>query len=353
MQCTSDAGHKVEPLLPGSRRPPIESLTGLRFLAALYVVLYHTHARVAKAHRLLHVRGLLFLRHGYLAVTLFFILSGFVLTYNYADRWTQSSFPKFFRARLARIYPVYVLALLCQVHFYWKHATFLKTAAVLLMVQSWTVMPSDFPGAWNFPAWTLSIEIFFYLCFPFLLFTLRRIRRRTLALWITCLVSVALGGAQAALAGRVSWFTVHIPLPLLRLPEFYLGMLLVDYSPKKTPIGRWPMIATLVATFALLALNTHRFVLLIIFPFGALIWLLANRPSLLRRVLESKLFVLLGAASYAIYLLQDPVSRWLNLWNVSNPGVLAGSFLYICVLTVVGIAVFFWFEQPMRWWIRR
>jgi peptidoglycan/LPS O-acetylase OafA/YrhL len=295
---------------------------------------------------------LLFLGHGYLAVSLFFILSGFVLTYNYGELSSRTPFFTFIRARLARLYPVYALALLLQLPIYWASATLGKTLAVVFLVQSWTVTPSEFPSAWNYPAWTLSIEMFFYLCFPFLLQSLRKIRSKTSALWITCLISLAVSGAQAACAGRLSWFTTHVPLPLLRLPEFCLGMLLVDYSPKKSFAGRLPMIVCITAIALLLALNLHRFVTLIIVPFAALIWLLANRPGLLQRTLGSKPMVLLGGSSYAIYLLQEPLRRLFAIWIGAQFGIFTSSLIYLVGLTLTGIIVFLLFEEPVRHWIR-
>jgi peptidoglycan/LPS O-acetylase OafA/YrhL len=86
-------------------------LTGLRFFAALYVVLFHQETTFAAGHHFSKPL-LTFLGHGYLAVSLFFVLSGFVLTYNYADRWSETRFSKFLLSRFARIYPVYALTLL-------------------------------------------------------------------------------------------------------------------------------------------------------------------------------------------------------------------------------------------------
>jgi peptidoglycan/LPS O-acetylase OafA/YrhL len=333
------------------RRPHIDSLTGLRFFAALYVVLFHNQIALATKH---HASKALatFLGHGYLAVSFFFVLSGFVLTYNYGDRWRETSFRNFIVARFARIYPVYVLALILQLP-YWHAATVRSTLAVIFMVQSWTVMPSELPAAWNYPAWTLSIEWFFYLCFPLLLRGVEKVKNKTAALWITCFISIAVGGVQVAIGGRVSWFTSHIPMPLLRLPEFYLGMQLAQYQPKRAFSVRMPLLISVVATLLLLVLNTHRFVTLIIVPFAAIIWLLANKYSPLRQALESKVLVLLGGASYAIYLLQDPTRHWLEAWARHQLEVIVATFLYIPVLILVGICVFVGFEEPTRRWIRK
>ena len=102
-------------------------------------------------------------------------------------------------------------------------------------------------------------------------------------------------------------------MPLFRLPEFLLGMLLALYQPKKASSGRLALWLSFAAMTLLLVLNTHRFVTLIIVPFAALLWLMANRQSRLRESLESKLLVLLGGASYSIYLLQEPVLAWLRV----------------------------------------
>jgi hypothetical protein len=91
----------------------IDSLTSLRFFAAVYVVLFHTETAVLIRHHAAKP-WITFAGHGYLAVSFFFILSGFLLTWTYADRRYAGSFKPFLLARFARIYPVYLLALLIQ-----------------------------------------------------------------------------------------------------------------------------------------------------------------------------------------------------------------------------------------------
>jgi peptidoglycan/LPS O-acetylase OafA/YrhL len=248
---------------------------------------------------------------------------------------------------------VYVLALFLQLRFYWPKATALSTLAVIFMVQSWTVMPSHLPGAWNYPAWTLSVEWFFYICFPVLLRCLAKIENRASTLWITCLLSILVGGVQIAIGGRVSWLAMHIPMPMLRLPEFFLGMLLARYAPKRSFSGPMPLLISITLALLLLVLNTHRFVTLIIIPFAAIIWLLANEHSSLRQILGSKPLVLLGSGSYAIYLLQDPMQRWLVALAGPQLGELATALLYIPVLIATGILIFARFEQPARYRIRQ
>lgn len=333
----------------------IESLTSLRFFAAIYVVLFHIYLHDSAPES--KSTGAQFLSHGYLAVSFFFILSGFVLTWNYADRWTTKSYPGFLLARFARIYPVYLLALVIQIPFYEPHFHPWSAVAVLCMVQSWTTLPSQLPSAWNYPAWTLSVEWFFYLCFPLLLFALTKVKRRKTLILIIVMVSLAIAGPQAAIGGRLSWFTRHIPLPVMRLPEFLLGMLLAMSVPRAQPSSQRRVnqtaFALLVVTALLLTLNIHRFVLLVECTFAALLWLMAFRQSLLKRWLESRPLVLLGGASYAIYILQDPIHNWLDRWNAAYfHWPYMDVFVFPSLLVVLSILVFRYYEQPARRKIR-
>ena len=137
-------------------------------MAAFYVVLFHGLPWLRQ--KFVVPRALeTFLGNGYLAVTLFFILSGFILAYTYDGQIDgKTNRLHFWEARFARIYPVYFLSLMLA--FWFERGLSLGTRlAVLGMVQAWDPRAPQLTGAWNYPAWTLSVEAFFYLCFPFLL----------------------------------------------------------------------------------------------------------------------------------------------------------------------------------------
>ena len=153
-----------------STRTPLPALTGLRFFAALAVAVYHLwqyDAWNAPAW-VERVVG-----HGSVAVTLFFVLSGYILTYRYVDGGGLStSSRRFWQARLARIVPVYVLGLVMSFPVVMALAKrsgvpvsteMVKGAAALLMVQAWW---PDWALSWNPPSWSLSVEVFFYVLFP-------------------------------------------------------------------------------------------------------------------------------------------------------------------------------------------
>jgi peptidoglycan/LPS O-acetylase OafA/YrhL len=329
------------------RRPShLNSLTSIRFFAAAYVVAFHLNPEKGHPHGLFYR----FLDHGYIAVSLFFILSGFILTRTYRERWTaRKSFAPFLIARIARIYPVYLLALLLQLPFY--RAAPATTAAVLLMVQSWTTLPSGFPGAWNSPAWTLSVEWFFYLIFPILLALLARVRRPRLWIGLAIVLILAIDGPQSGIA-KTNWLVQHVPLPLLRVPEFFLGMLLGTLPPGERRHSYGYGFAVCFVTVLLLSVNVHRFVILVVIPFAALIWFLAGQESRLRNWLEVAPLVLLGQASYAVYILQVPIRNWVALWSRRGTLPSAQPLVYMVLLLMASLLTYAAVEQPARQWIR-
>ena len=108
-----------------------------------------------------------FIRGGYLAVTTFFVLSGFVLARSYArTEWTGGNLLRYGVGRVARIYPVYLLSLAVIAPFILADHTPGKgryAGAYALLLQGWL---GSIPVNWNTPAWSLSCEMFFYTAFP-------------------------------------------------------------------------------------------------------------------------------------------------------------------------------------------
>jgi peptidoglycan/LPS O-acetylase OafA/YrhL len=150
---------------PQTRRPPLPALTGLRTLLALSIVFFHfTPPHMAAVAPIIE--------NGYIFVGFFFLMSGYILSYNYANRVDLSK-RDFWLARFARLYPVYLLALVLSLQMLqseWKvrsHAEFWQ--GILLtpfLLQGWLPNLATF---WNTVAWTLSCEIMLYIAFPYLM----------------------------------------------------------------------------------------------------------------------------------------------------------------------------------------
>ena len=184
---------------------------------------------------------------GYVAVSAFFVLSGFILTYVHAGRDARPLNRRAFYAnRFARIYPAYGFALALIAPFFIVHTiridgvvVFLKGAvAVPTLVQAW--VPS-LAMAWNPPAWSLSVEAFFYLLFPLVAPSLIACRPSTaVSVAVTCygacliapLVYLRLapdGPAPVTHESMTFWLNALRYNPAVRFPEFVIGILL----------GRW------------------------------------------------------------------------------------------------------------------
>jgi peptidoglycan/LPS O-acetylase OafA/YrhL len=314
-------------------RSQLRPLTGLRFIAALQVLVFHcTRWPSWPVHPLLrNIAG-----SGYVAVSLFFVLSGFILTYAHSG---PSARPLermvFYASRFARIYPAYAFALALVGPFFIVHTIridgvvpFLAGAiSVPLLVQAWV---PTLAMAWNPPAWSLSAEAFFYLLFPLIAPRVVACRRATavrlgIACYAICLAAPLLylrlapdGSTPPSHESTAFWLSALRYNPAIRLPEFVIGILL----------GRWYLeghvhrvLGGHAAAWSLLSVS-------------ALLLALAEGPHLPYPVVHNGLFapvmalliaslaigrgpvaaflstrpmVVLGEASYSLYVLHVPL----------------------------------------------
>jgi peptidoglycan/LPS O-acetylase OafA/YrhL len=196
-------------------RPNILPLTSFRFIAAMAVVIFHYDKKLQ-----LFPVGLA--DFGYEAVSFFFVLSGFILTYTHGrPGGLNLSLAQFARSRLIRIVPTYYLALIVAAPF--LVASMIKAGhfvpenlLVPPMLHSWWP-----PAAllWNSPAWSLSNEIFFYALFPLIWALCRRVTPTTsLAAASAMVVAVSVFRTAFSNAGE-NWHNFSAYFPLLNLPQ--------------------------------------------------------------------------------------------------------------------------------------
>ena len=321
-------------------------------------------------------------------VSLFFMLSGFVLAYANSD-WhgSRDEICSFWSNRIARIYPTYLLAMVWFAPFFLFHRFATEPAAVaitksigsfmpaLFLVQSW-FYPRLAP-AWNGPAWTLSVEAAFYLLFPFIAPRLRQLSQPhklllCLGCWIlTCVISRIDPVLIASTPIRDEFFTYN---PLCHLPTFVSGVAL-GYHYAQRPASRSgadPLaLGGLLLTVAIAAVAgtlpfLFAFEAAFLPAFGMLLYGLAlgGGPA---RLLAVRPLVVLGEASYALYLLQFSTVFTL-MWAQS--GFVAHDFMtlgrlhaliswpvFYLIATVASIAtsVVVWrhYETPLRRSLRR
>jgi peptidoglycan/LPS O-acetylase OafA/YrhL len=318
------------------------------------VLFYHSGSTYARESAAMPKIIVNFLGHGWLGVPFFFILSGFILANVYGGKELNPSGSRaFFVARFARIYPVYFLALLGVAPFV-TDFDMSRDWQQFFMLQSWS--PVAWARNWNGPAWTLSVELFFYLLFPFLLPPLERSRAKILwlllALVFMMLTAIWLNMGIPGIAGyNPAPLFQHLPLVLIRLPEFLYGMVLGTLFLRRaeavSSVGFY--VAILIVLLAIAQTRSFFSHAIAICALGPLVYCTAGirESSLAARILGNQVLVFLGGASYSIYLLQVPVLQMLDV-IIPHDLIALRRLIYVPLVVAIASVVFAWFEQPGR-----
>jgi peptidoglycan/LPS O-acetylase OafA/YrhL len=361
-------------------RPALPALTGLRFLAALGVMGYHGYC--APCTPALPTGPGQLVGAGFSTVSLFFILSGFILAYTYLDEGgMRGTRTEFFRARFARLYPVYLVSLLVDLPMFVRSIHLADpaasvgevariTGATLTLTQGWLTLHRP---TWNVVAWTLSVEAFFYVLFPFVGPWLAR--KRSWALGALALGAWALGTtpmlAEAA-ASRLpdgglatalrTWGLVATEaIPLARLPEFLIGLCVgLVFCRREHPATH---AGARTVAFGLIAA---------VMAVGLMLWPGAPSPLVQAAVmtplytasilllagglvgrglgLGTRGMVLLGGASYALYMTHGSLLNYALAVNTRTFALPHNVLVLLMVPGIVGVSVllFRWVEEPMR-----
>ena len=391
----------------GSEQRFIGQLTGVRFVAAFWVLLYHFQGALATAGLLVPVLHEV-LRVGRLGVDLFFALSGFILTHTYltkmGPRATWAGARHFWWLRLARIYPVHFVMLNVagvaavaqqklgsSVSGSKDWLTPVDYLRQVLLVHEWGPNPQR---GWNYPAWSLSMEWLAYLLFPLFVLALFRFRdrlstRAIALLW--CVVLVPLLWYGIAYHGDPYYIsdwgsTIRI------LTEFTAGGLTYLFVLRQwgaTPDGVRPRVERLATTLSVAIPVAIVAMALVLGHIGALQWSVSDLPdtpnaadlppkyhlvlapllvawigalALTRRgpsrFLSTDRLVLGGFISFSLYMTH---TVWYGLWRAGMRAVhIDGGVLYLISFLglVAGAIVIAWLmwrfvEEPAREWMRK
>ncbi|MEO7360887.1 MAG: acyltransferase [Gemmatimonadaceae bacterium] len=362
------------------------ALDGLRGAAALLVVLYH----IGWAN---HITGGPFVRNGYLAVDLFFILSGFVIATNYANRLqSRADVLAFFRLRFFRLYPLHfallaafvlleVVKLLAQRYFgaapgidapFAGQNSYAALAANIVLVQAWHLFPSY---SYNGPSWSISCEVGAYLLFALTAYA--GLLRHHLAFVVGLLLSVAcyviLADSFHTARAAVTW---GVPRAAA---GFWLGVLLWRYRPASIASlsGAAQSLLQLFVVIGVVATMTAfsgAAVVWVIPMFVVLIASLLSDRGVVARVLRCNPLQALGRWSYSIYMVHMLVLVCLSIAakhlfhlqllptdsaaqaGARDINAMTGDVLVAVVLVVVfglSIATYRLIEEPGRQYGRR
>jgi peptidoglycan/LPS O-acetylase OafA/YrhL len=380
----------------------MQALTSLRFFAALIVMLRHYQSLIPYPP----VFGTI-VAEGRLGVSFFFVLSGFVLVYNYMSWFGHSvaRAPVFFWHRAARIVPVYLLAHLLMTpvslatldrvrdlsaSHSWP-TLIVSWIANLLMVQALVPRPS-LMLLWNDPGWSISTEMTFYVIFPIFVWRVLRpcsdrgwLAPLAMAIYLSELtllaLDVPLGHSEpTALAVRLAPFDEFLyKSPIFRVWEFLLGGVLgaLLLSSRSGAADRWTALLQTArgrnvalggALLALVALMfSSQLKGLQDYPnfaewrwYGLVtpIWLLviaalAWGPTFATRLLERPWLVRLGEASYGLYILHwIPFTLLMERVRHGHPPPLWLTLLVFVGTIIASLLCFSFFEAPSRRWLR-
>ena len=299
-------------------------------------------------------------------LSFFFALSGYVIGYNY---FTPENFSKkkFLLKRLARLLPLYLLAFVATL----LSAMLLKDAyphGFTIIVQA-LCLHAWFPSevlAINYPSWSVSVELFFYLIFPWLVLQLGKRSYRSF-LWIVAAVWLLSSIQHLLLEHYVydpnaKWTSEFILyFPVWHLNSFLAGMAGAEILKRinSAQISKWlpPVIGLLCAAILAWITGTDNVIRShihngLLSPIIILMLLAFSLDrSWLAKFMSNKILVYLGNLTYGIYILQHPVYLWMAYFLGAEMFSLQEFVAYLLVLIAVSVAVYQLFEEPSRKWI--
>lgn len=342
----------------------LDALTGIRGIAAWGVVLYHIrHSLTA----ILPPDAIALFAKGYLAVDLFFILSGFVIWYNYASRigaGGRAATRLFLWRRFARVWPLHAAILAAFAAFVavlaltGRDTTGYPLAELplhLLLVQNWGLTPDL---TWNHPAWSISTEFAAYLLFPLLVLAAQWDRVPS---WALVLLAALLAAMLYALFAARGYAGLGDDIPGMGLWRcligFGLGCLMCQLWQRWANVPHAAALALLAGMGIALAgwgfaLPETAFVPAL---FLALLLALALGRGALVSLLGGRVLTWLGEVSYSTYLAHFFL---FILWKIAFVDASlqlgwAGLAGYLGLVLAASAGLYYGLEKPAQRWLNR
>jgi peptidoglycan/LPS O-acetylase OafA/YrhL len=345
-------------------RTEIRALTGIRGVAACMVVIYHyfePSMGLGSVHALI--------AHGYIAVDLFFILSGYVLAMTYASsfsgEFSVATYVSFLGKRLGRIYPLFFVMTVITAALLYVNAivdrpqpSFVEISTNLFMFQAW-----GFANSIDDPTWSISTEFAAYLAFPALV-TLILIGRRYRC-WLAIAAALATLFALTRLnpvlyprGGPLEISQGQTIFPLLRcFAGFVLGIAAFRLSKERAfrQIFDWRHTGDAVAVIVVCLWTIPGTDVALELAFVPLVVALASGQSWTARAMGNGVVCWLGEISYSIYLMHRPVANLIRhplmsimeTHHIPHAFTIAGAVPLILIIPLSALS-FYWIEKPAR-----
>lgn len=340
----------------------IKSLTSIRFLAALWVFLFHL-----KIWDIFPNFGLFnkLVGLGACGMTLFFFLSGYILCVSAHNQNPAADYGRYATKRFARIYPLYLATLVLM----WTLNGFSQDGFCFVSMKSWATLFSDITltGAWH-PVlfkggyirdgtWSLSAEAFFYFIFPALLLLLRHFTTSSLVIVVVlCSMTSFLIPVVPHMLGASNG--MYYSMPIFRLSEFVAGIsaALIVHQSKPDLNRRLAAAAIFCATVYLIVIPTRlpylaHAAFLIPFLCITIGHLHTCASPIGESILKSRFMVFLGEASYSLYLTQCVTIFWFVKANPNCQADVGGPWGLVFITIAISVALHLLVEKPARRYI--
>lgn len=357
-------------------KPHYEILDGLRGVAAMMVVMFHTFEA--------HAGGSVFrqiINHGYLAVDFFFLLSGFVVAYAYDDRWERMTQWEFYKRRLIRLQPMVIMGnIIGALLFYYQSCPMFNLVSttpvwkvVVVMLVGFTMIPllpsMDIRG-WqemhplDGPAWSLFFE---YIANILYALFLRKITNKVLSVLVVLsaglLIHLLVWGPRGDVIGgwTVDAEQLHIGFARLLFP-FLAGMLLMRLGKRIHVRGAFGWCSLiLVAAFAIPRIGGPQhlwmnglyeaFAIIVVFP----IIVAMGAGDRVVPGFEEKVCRFMGDISYPLYITHYPLIYVYTAWATRQKVALAPSIFWGVLLFLGAVAIAYaclkLYDEPLRKWL--
>jgi len=365
-------------------RPVLYNLESLRGLCAVLVSLFHAHWNS-------HLHGWGLVNNVWLFVDFFFVLSGFIIAYTYADERRDFDARQFAILRFFRLYPLHLavtlafLALVVAKQYVLPALTSMQASGPLQDDYEWTLalnllllhsMGLASYAILNAPSWSISAEFWTYAVFAVVLATLRRSTSRVATMSLIGLAAIAVVLTSTGDRGLATYIDYGLPRCLASFGLGTFVWLLVDRAPLRLPrvAQDLALVASLAAVGVFFEFASARTPLNAFAPllFAAVIYLCAvDRGSTVKTVLECAPLKALGRWSYSIYMVHLMIAIMMmnvieRVWRgqieiegfaaVSNVPLLIGDglvVLYLALVIGVSALTYRFIETPWRDYGRR
>ena len=341
----------------------INTLTSLRIFFALMV--FGAHCYVLDTSFDAH-----FFKEGFVGVSFFFILSGFIIAYNYQKKLSEKTISKrtFWIARIARIYPLHLLTLLIAACIggyvqYSDTADWIKHFAASAFLLQPFFPSADYFFSFNSPSWSLGCEQLFYFCFPLVIPFLTNKRNLYATLFICLPVMLIAMHLTPEEQIKAYWYVN----PLTRLPDFLVGVLLYrlyqSIHDKKISHSAGTLLeAGAVALFFIFYFcaadipKVYRYSCYYWLPVSLVILVFSIQRGYLSRLLSGRILVIGGEISYSFYLIHLFIIltytqmaahyQWQIPWTISVPVIFS-------ITIALSLLSYYYFEKPANKWVKR